>query len=57
MRSFPIVMTVTGCCAPLTIRTISIRNKNASFGYGQSRIVRHTGEQCQHRTPEEANPK
>ena len=26
MRSFPIVMTVTGCSAPLTIRTISISN-------------------------------
>jgi len=24
MRSFTIVMTVTGCCAPLTIRTIRI---------------------------------
>ena len=27
MRSFPIVMTVTGYCAPLTIRAISISNK------------------------------
>jgi hypothetical protein len=26
MRSFPIVMTVTGCYAPLTIRTIGIGN-------------------------------
>ena len=26
MRSFPIVMTVTGYSAPLTIRTISISN-------------------------------
>jgi len=26
MRSFPIVMTVTGYCAPLTIRTIGISN-------------------------------
>jgi hypothetical protein len=42
MRSFPIVMTVTGYSTPLTIRTIRISNKNASFGYAQSRIVRHT---------------
>jgi hypothetical protein len=26
MRSFPIVLTVTGCSAPLTIRTIIISN-------------------------------
>jgi len=26
MRSFPIVMTVTGCSAPLTIRMIGISN-------------------------------
>jgi hypothetical protein len=24
MRSFPIVMTVTGCCAPLTVGTIRV---------------------------------
>ena len=55
MRSFLIVMTVTGYSAPLTIRTISISNmKDARFGYSQSRIVRHTGQKCQHRTPEGA---
>jgi hypothetical protein len=54
MRSFPIVMTVTGNSAPLTIRTIRI---SARFGYAQSRIVRRIGQKCQHRTPEGEIPK
>jgi hypothetical protein len=31
MRSFLIVMTVTGCCAPLTIRTTRISNKRCQI--------------------------
>src|SRR5262245_56533795 len=31
MRSFPIVMTVTGYCAPLNIRTIRISNKRCQL--------------------------
>ena len=31
MRSFPIVMTVTGYSAPLTIRTIRISNKRSQL--------------------------
>ena len=44
MWSFPIVVTVTGYCAPLTIRTISITNKNARLEYALNQIVRHIGQ-------------
>jgi hypothetical protein len=39
MRSFLIVMTVTGRCAPLTIRTISISNiKMSDSGTREARL-------------------